>query len=154
MQKSPFGLALSATRESQDAADSMGVNVMMTKLKCFMIGAFFAGILGAFYAHYIKILTPTGVLGDGIMMEVVVMCILGGSGTVSGPIIGAFTVTILMESMRFLGDYRMLIYGLLVILLIIFMPDGIVGTYRFKIMRFVQRFFERTKKEKSISGSV
>ena len=82
---------------------------------------------------------------DGITMELIVMCILGGSGTVSGPIVGAFSVTIIMEWMRFLGDYRMLIYGLLVILLVMFMTDGIVGKVKPIAIKLLQKFFNRNK---------
>ena len=125
--KSPLGLALAAIKDSQDAAESLGVNVSSTKIEIFMISAFFAGMLGSFYAHYILIITPTSVLGTQLMTDVIAIGLVGGIATITGPIIGAFLLTSGMELLRFLGNYRLIIYGVLIVAIVLFMPSGLMG---------------------------
>lgn len=122
----PRGLALKSIRESQDAAESLGVNLTTNKLFVFMFSAFVAGISGALYAHYVQVLTPSTVMDIDIMLQILVITIVGGLGTVIGPIVGAFIVVTGLEYLRFLGDFRLMIYGLVLILVIMFMPEGIV----------------------------
>lgn len=124
--RSPFGLALKSVRDSQEAAESLGVDITRAKVAAFVISAFLAGIVGAFYAHYVLILTPSAVLSVGVMVEIVAMTLIGGLGTFLGPTIGAFTLTLMLEYLRLLGDYRLLIYGALLIAIILFMPEGVV----------------------------
>lgn len=124
--ESPLGLALRTVRESQDAAEALGVNIAKTKVLAFVISSFMAGIVGAFYAHYLVILTPSSVLSVRVMVEIVTITLLGGLGTLAGPVLAAFGITLGMEYMRWLGDYRLLLYGAGMVLLIIFMPDGVV----------------------------
>ncbi len=123
---SPTGLALKAIRESQDAAESLGVPITRYKLLAFIISSFFAGLVGAFYAHYIVILTPTSIFSVGIMVEIVAITLIGGLGTFSGPVIGAFILTIGLEYLRAFGEYRFMIYGALLVIIILFMPKGLV----------------------------
>lgn len=124
--RSPFGLALVGIRESQDAAESLGVNITRYKVAAFTISSFFAGVAGAFYAHYILILTPSSVLSVGVMVEIVAVTMVGGLGTLLGPVAGAFALTLALEQMRALGDWRLLIYGAALVGLIMFMPEGVV----------------------------
>lgn len=124
--ESPRGLALMAIRESQEAAESLGVSITGYKLYAFLLSSFFAGVVGAFYAHYIAILTPTSIFNVGIMVEIVAMTFLGGLGTFTGPIVGAFLLTIGLEYLRTFGEYRFMVYGVLLVIIILFMPDGIV----------------------------
>lgn len=124
--RSSFGLALVAVRESQDAAESLGVDLTRYKVAAFVISSFFAGVVGAFYAHYILILTPSSVLSVGVMVEIVAMTMVGGLGTLLGPVAGAFALTLALEQMRILGDWRLLIYGATLVGLIMFMPEGVV----------------------------
>jgi branched-chain amino acid transport system permease protein len=128
--RSPLGMSLNAIKDSQDAAESLGVNVPYTKIKIYMISSFIAGIVGGFYAHYVLILTPTAVLGPQFMTEMVAMSLIGGLGTITGPVAGAFILTMTMESLRFLGNYRMIIYGAIIVVVIIFMRAGIWGTLK------------------------
>jgi branched-chain amino acid transport system permease protein len=128
--RSPLGISLNAIKDSQDAAESLGVNVPYTKIKIYMISSFIAGIVGGFYAHYVLILTPTAVLGPQFMTEMVAMSLIGGLGTITGPVMGAFILTLTMESLRFLGNYRLVIYGAIIIVVIIFMRAGIWGTVK------------------------
>ncbi len=124
--RSPFGLALVSIRESQDAAESLGVDLTRYKVAAFVISSFFAGVAGAFYAHYILILTPSSVLSIGVMVEIITVTMVGGLGTVLGPVLGAFALTLALEQMRVLGDWRLLIYGAVLVALIMFMPEGVI----------------------------
>lgn len=124
--KSPLGLAMSAVRESQEAAEALGVDVAKTKILAFIISSSIAGVVGAFYAHYLVFLTPSAVFSVRIMIETATVTLLGGLGTLMGPVLAALVTTLGLEYMRGLGDYRLLLYGAGLILLILFMPEGIV----------------------------
>ncbi len=120
------GLALKALRDSEVAADSLGVDPIRYKLAAFVISSFIAGVAGAFYAHYLHILTPDSAVGVSIMITILVATLVGGIGTIFGPVLGAFLVTFGLEGLRGLGDYRLMVYGLLLILFVIFLPKGLV----------------------------
>lgn len=126
LTRSPFGMALKAIRESPDAAEALGVNLARFKILAFAISAGMAGIIGAFYAHYIQVLIPSSALALSVMVEMIAMTLIGGLGTLIGPALGAFALTVGLEYLRFLGDYRMLLYGLALVPLIMFMPEGLV----------------------------
>ena len=123
--KRPIGLAFKSIRDSQEAAESLGINVTYYKLLAFVGSAVFAGVVGSFYAHYILILTPTSLFNLGIMVEIMAMTLMGGLGTFMGPVLVAFGLTLGLEYLRFLGDYRFITYGILLILVMLFMPQGI-----------------------------
>jgi branched-chain amino acid transport system permease protein len=122
---SHFGLAFRAIGGSQDAAESLGVNVTANKLLAFMVSAFFAGVAGSFYAHYLLILTPSSILSVAVMVDVVIFTFLGGLGTFMGPVFGAVVMYIGLEELRILGDYRLLTYGILLVVVVLFMPKGV-----------------------------
>ena len=126
LMQSPWGLAVYAIRESQDAAESLGVNVVKLKRLAFVLTSFMAGIAGAFYAYYIGILTPD-ILGSGVIFTILVMGLFGGIGTLHGPIIGALALTFLAEYLRGIGDYRYLVYSLIIIFTVLFLPGGMMG---------------------------
>ena len=90
----------------------------------FIVSAFFAGVVGSFYAHYLLILTPTSVFSVGMMIEILAITLIGGLGSFMGPVLGAFLLTVGLEYLRFMGEYRFITYGALVVLVIIFMPQG------------------------------
>jgi branched-chain amino acid transport system permease protein len=123
--KSPVGLAFKSIRDSQEAAESLGINVTFYKLVAFVSSAFFAGVIGSFYAHYILILTPTSLFNLGIMVEIMAMTLMGGLGSFLGPVLVAFGLTVGLEYLRFLGDYRFITYGILLIMVVLFMPQGL-----------------------------
>ena len=137
---SPLGMSLSAMKGSQEASESLGINVPGTKVKIYMIGAFVAGAIGGFYAHYICILTPTSVLSSTLMTSYVAMSLIGGIGTIVGPIMGSFVVTIGLELLRKLEDYRMIIYALLIIVTIIFLREGIWGAAKNFLLGRAERY--------------
>ena len=122
---SHIGMAFRAVGESQDAAESLGINITYHKLFAFIVSGFFAGVVGSFYAHYILILTPSSIFGLTVMVDVVIFTFLGGLATFMGPVIGSLFLYIGLEHMRILGDYRLITYGILLVVIIIFIPTGI-----------------------------
>ncbi|MEW5908428.1 MAG: branched-chain amino acid ABC transporter permease [Thermodesulfobacteriota bacterium] len=128
---SRIGKAMLAIRENEEVAQSVGIDTMRFKLAAFTVGSGFAGIAGSFYAHYILFISPVSfTLSESI--NILVMMIFGGMQTFVGPIIGAITLTILPEFLRMTGALRLTLYGLVLILLIIFLPSGIVGSIKEK----------------------
>ncbi len=135
---SPFGRILRSIRDDEVASLSIGTNINKYKLIVFVVGAFFAGIAGSLYAHYITFIDPSSFT----VMEsiaVLLMVVFGGMGNIKGSFIGALILVIFPEMLRFLGmpssiaaPLRQMIYGLLLIILMIKRPQGIVGEYRFK----------------------
>jgi branched-chain amino acid transport system permease protein len=136
--KSPFGRVLRGIREDEVAALAMGKNVNKYKVIVFVIGAFFAGIAGSLYAHYITFIDPSSFT----VMEsitILLMVVFGGMGSLGGSFVGAAILVTFPELLRFLGmpssvaaPLRQMIYGLLLIVLMLKRPQGILGTYRWK----------------------
>jgi len=135
---SPFGRILRGIREDEIAALAMGKNVNKYKIIVFVIGAFFAGIAGSLYAHYITFIDPSSFT----VMEsisILLMVVFGGMGSLPGSFVGAAILVIFPELLRFLGmpssiaaPLRQMIYGLLLIVLMLKRPQGILGKYRWK----------------------
>ncbi|MEW6215578.1 MAG: branched-chain amino acid ABC transporter permease [Nitrospirota bacterium] len=135
---SPFGRVLRGIREDEIATLAMGKDVDRHKILVFVIGAFFAGIAGSLYAHYITFIDPSSFT----VMEsitILLMVVFGGMGSLSGSFIGASVLVIFPELIRFLGmpssvaaPLRQMIYGLLLIILMLKRPQGILGRYRFR----------------------
>jgi branched-chain amino acid transport system permease protein len=124
--RSRLGLAVMAVREDEISAFTSGIEINRIKLLISGISCFAAGIMGAFYAHYILTITP-GLFGLGYTIQIMAMSMFGGKGTLLGPILGAFALIFLGEGFRFMEDYRMLIYGLLIIGAVMVFPSGLVG---------------------------
>lgn len=135
---SPFGRILKGIREDEIASQAMGKNVNKYKLIVFIVGAFFAGIAGSLYAHYISFIDPSSFT----IMEsitILLMVVFGGMGSLAGSFVGASALIILPEFLRFLGmpssvaaPLRQMIYGLLLVALMIWRPQGLMGKYKFK----------------------
>lgn len=126
ISKSSFGLGLKAMSQSQDAAESLGVNVVKYKLIVFAVTSFIAGVIGGFYAHYLRVLTPDSVMNIQVMIELLAITFIGGVGTILGPVLGAFVIILGLEYTRFFGEFRMMAYGLFLIIIIMWMPGGII----------------------------
>jgi branched-chain amino acid transport system permease protein len=137
MIQSSFGLVAISIRESQEAAESLGINLIGYKRLGFVLTSFIVGVIGAFYAHYIGILTPD-VMGTQLMFSVLIMGLFGGIGTLLGPVLGAFILTLLAESLREVGNYRFLIYGLVIIFTVLFLPRGLAGGLK-RLRKTVQK---------------
>jgi branched-chain amino acid transport system permease protein len=121
---STYGRGFIAVHDDEVAASAMGVNPTRYKVTAFVIGAFFAGIAGGLYAHHKQFLSPTG-FDFMKSIDIVVMVILGGMGRTVGVIIAAILLTLLPEFLRGFADYRMIIYSLLIIILMIARPQGL-----------------------------
>lgn len=126
MVNSRFGLGLVTVREDEIAASAIGINTTQKKLVAFSTGAFFAGITGGFFAGYISFVSP-----DSFMyidsVTILSMVVLGGMGSIPGSIVGAVILVLAPELLRFLVDYRMLLYGLILIIMMIYKPEGFWG---------------------------
>lgn len=129
------GRTFIAIRNSEELALSLGISTTKNKLLSFVLSTFFAGIAGALYGSFIRFIGPE-ISYTTFMFDFLTYLIVGGIGTLSGPIVGTFLIVLLSQNLQFLQDYRMLIFGPLLTLLIIFSPRGIVG---FVITKYHQR---------------
>jgi branched-chain amino acid transport system permease protein len=121
---STYGRGFVAVHDDEVAAGAMGINPVRYKVTAFVIGAFFAGIAGGLYAHHKQFLSPGG-FDFMKSIDIVVMVILGGMGRTAGVIVAAVLLTLLPEVLRGFADYRMIIYSLLIIVLMIARPQGL-----------------------------
>jgi branched-chain amino acid transport system permease protein len=121
---STYGRGFIAVSDDEIAAEAMGINTTRYKIVAFLIGAFFAGVAGGVYAHFKQYITPQG-FGFDKSIEIVIMVILGGMGNTVGVIVAAILLTVLTETLRQFGDYRMILYSLLIIALMIARPQGL-----------------------------
>lgn len=124
--RSRVGRAWTAIREDELAAKSLGVQTPFYKATNFMYGAFWAGIAGAAYAPYVRFIDSTMFsLDEGF--NILSMVIIGGQGTLVGPVVGSVIVNLLTELLRPIGQWRMVAYGMLIILMMWWRPQGLVG---------------------------
>jgi branched-chain amino acid transport system permease protein len=126
--RSPVGDTLRAIREDEISAASLGVNAAVWKAFAFSLGAAIAGLAGVFYPGFVGTLVPDafGIIESFTMMA---MVIVGGMGTMVGPVIGAVVLTFLPELLRGFGELRLMIYGLALTLVVLFMPGGMVQAW-------------------------
>ena len=136
---SKFGDNLTAIRENDIAAEAVGINVTKFKKMSFVFSAVFAGWAGALYAHYLMFITPT-MFNLAKSCELITTTVIGGLGSLTGSVFGAVLVTLLPEVFRSLSEYRMLLYGLAVVLVILLKPSGLYGYKEFSIKRVINFF--------------
>ncbi|MGO2384301.1 MAG: branched-chain amino acid ABC transporter permease [Pseudolactococcus laudensis] len=140
---SPSGRATLSVREDEIASESMGVNVTRVKVIAFTLGAMVTAVAGSLYAGFIGTVTPK----DFTWMKSVdalIIVVLGGLGSITGTVIAAIILGLLNMFLQDFGAIRMIIYSLVLILVMIFRPGGLLGTWEFKISRF---FNKKEKKE-------
>lgn len=121
---STYGRGFLATRDDEIAAAAVGLNPTRYKIVAFVVAAFFAGVAGGLYAHFKLTITPTG-FDFTRSIEIVVMVILGGMGNAVGVILAAVLLTVLPEVLRPIAEYRMILYSLLLVLLMLLRPQGL-----------------------------
>lgn len=123
------GFYFVAIREDEDAAQSLGIFTSRYKLLALGISAFFTGVMGSFFANYTIFIDPYIVFSIGdLSIAIVLVVVLGGIGTFWGPVVGAMVVVMVSELFRvFLSEAHVLVYGALIILVVMFLPEGIVG---------------------------
>lgn len=139
LQNSRFGRALIAVRDDEIAAEAMGVNTSAYKIKAFAIGCFFAGIAGGLYAHLLQYLNPSD-FGFAKSFELLCFVVLGGLGSIPGVLLGTTILTLAPEMLRALSDYRMLIYGALMVIMMIFRPNGLLGGVNLHRLIFKKKY--------------
>jgi ABC-type branched-subunit amino acid transport system ATPase component/ABC-type branched-subunit amino acid transport system permease subunit len=142
---SRWGSAMRAVRDAETAAESIGLSPVAIKTAAFVISAVCAGIAGALFAPLSGFVTPsTFAFSQSILFVLVV--ILGGAGTVAGPLVGAAIVVLLPEVLAALAEYRLLFFGLLLLVALWLAPDGVVGA--------ASRFLSKRKQERKAAGEI
>lgn len=134
---SPIGRALRAVHGSEVAAEVVGVNTAKVKVMIFVVSAVFASVIGSLHGHYVMFLSPVDA-GFFHSVELVIMVVLGGMASTYGAIIGAAILTALPQVLTFLEDYEHMIFGLILMLVMIFMPKGIVPSLQARLRRTVK----------------
>ncbi len=137
------GRLILSIRENEIAAENIGININKVKVYGFALAAFFAGVGGSLFAHNLGIITPDK-FGFMFSIEILVMIVLGGLGSITGSILAAIFLTYLNENLRQISEYRYLIYAIILIVLMIFRPKGIFGTSEFTYSK-VKNIFKRKK---------
>lgn len=126
---SRVGRSLYAIRENEIAAESCGINTTRMKVLAFTVGSFLGGLGGGLYAHYMYYINPQD-FGFMKSIEILNMVVLGGMGSIPGTILGAVILTLAPEMLRIVAEYRLLFYGALLVILMIFRPNGLLGDVR------------------------
>ena len=138
--RSRYGRAVKAIRDDEIAAGASGINITYLKVMVFAISAFFAGIAGGIFAQYIGALTPS-MAGWLQSINYVIMVVFGGMGSLTGSIVAAVGLTILPELLRAFSEYRMLVYSVVLVLIMVFRPQGIFGNWEFSLPKLVNKLF-------------
>lgn len=142
LMKSRHGRAILAIRDNEIAAEASGVNTTYYKTLAFVFSAFLAGIAGGLYAGCIGVMAPAK-FGFMKSVEILVMVVLGGMGSMFGSVVSATVLTVLPEALRAFADYRMVAYAIVLILVMIFRPEGLFGSYDFSLSRIIERVMNR-----------
>ncbi len=151
--RSTYGRAILAVREDEIAARSNGISVFRYKMIGFVIASFIAGVAGGLYAPFLGFIQPKQFDFNASINDLIYV-VFGGMGSVTGSVIAAFSLTILQEALRILKDYRLLIYPVLLILMMLFRPQGLLGTKELsftsmyeKAPAFCKKMLARFRKE-------
>ncbi|MCX7858177.1 MAG: branched-chain amino acid ABC transporter permease [Deltaproteobacteria bacterium] len=132
VEKSKFGAGLIAIREDEDVAKTMGINSPWLKMKAFILGAFFAGVIGGVYGYYIAYVHPEVTFNINTSLLILLMSFFGGCRTWVGPLFGAIVLSLVNQLIvTFIGaEISRILYGMLLVVVIIFMPDGVIHYIR------------------------
>jgi branched-chain amino acid transport system permease protein len=121
------GLVLRAIRSDDIRSQALGVDILRYKVLAFALSAFFAGVAGAYFAHYLRVITP-GELSPTITIFIIAYATIGGIGTIIGPAVAAVVIHFLIEYLRIFGAvYNLMAVGAMLIVFVIFLPDGMAG---------------------------
>jgi branched-chain amino acid transport system permease protein len=151
--RSKLGLALMAMRDNESAAEVMGIELYKTKLRCFLISSFMTGITGAVLYLYLAYIQPFAAFGIDWTVSMVFMVIIGGIGTMEGPIIGAIIYVLLKQYLYNYPGISMIILGAIAIIIILAAPKGIMGTIQDKYGFELLSARRRADKEKLLENS-
>ena len=134
LERSKLGYSLLAIRENENAAEAAGVDSLDMKLRAMALSSFLTALGGTFYAQYFAYIDPTITFGPAVSIQGLLQAIVGGAGTVLGPVIGAFVLTPMSElsraALRGRAGVDVMLYGLVLILVISFLPNGLMGWVR------------------------
>ncbi len=136
MERRRFGIYLAAIREDEGAAEAAGVPTFRYKLLAMVVSSFLTGVGGTFYAFYLFSLQPNSVFGIPLSVEIIVRTVVGGGGTVLGPVVGSFILSPLAELSRFYfaeagwSGAHLVVYGVLLVVVVLFFPQGAVPGLR------------------------
>lgn len=157
--RSTYGRAILAVREDEIAANSNGISVFKYKMIGFVIASFIAGIGGALYAPFIGFIKPDLASFNNSINDLIFV-VLGGMGSVTGSVIAAFVLTELQEVLRFLKDYRLLIYPVILIFVMLFRPQGLLGTKELSFVKcwdgipgLWKKITGKNKKQNEVKGA-
>lgn len=149
------GRACIAIREDEIAAESMGINTTRSKVTAFIIGAFFAGVAGALYATYFPRIKPD-TFGFMKSVDILVIVVFGGLGSITGSILGAIVLGLISMFLSSYTELRMVLYALLLVIIMIFRPQGLMGSKEFSIAMFkraedrISGLFRKKEKEEKV----
>jgi branched-chain amino acid transport system permease protein len=143
LERSRFGARLMAVRENEDAARALGVDVFRTKLAAITLSGAMAGAAGCFYAQYFLYLDPHIAYGPAVSVEALLVPIIGGIGTVFGPLVGSGVLHLASELTRSLfgavPGVNLILYGALLVVMILFLPNGLIGLGKVSARRLIGR---------------
>jgi len=139
--RSWIGLAWASIREDEQAAEAMGVDVVRFKVLAFILGSSIAGLAGGFYAHFLTFIMPQN-FGFPMSIVILSMVVFGGIGTRWGPLVGAVILGVLPEISRPVMEYRTFLYGLLLMAMMRFQPEGLLG-FDSVLIRGIRRLTSR-----------
>ena len=142
--RSTYGRAIKACREDEIAANANGISIFRYKMLGFVIAAFIAGIGGCIYAMDVGFVKPD-VAQFLKSIDFLIYVVLGGMGSMTGAILAAYVLTYLQEMLRFLQDYRLLIYPLILILVMMFRPKGLLGMKEFSVVGFIDKTINKIR---------
>ena len=151
LARSWIGLGWAAIREDEQAAGAMGIDVVRFKVLAFTLGSAGAGLAGSLYAHFLTFIMPVN-FGFAQSIVILSMVVFGGIGTLRGPIVGAIVLGALPEISRPAMEYRTLLYGILLLVLMRFQPDGILGD-RSLVVRGWQRLLRSRRNVKATTDN-
>lgn len=142
LEHSRIGRAFAAIKADEYAASLSGINVVYYKMMSFLFSAFFAGVAGALYAHATFFISPTDFTWHKVV-DMLLYTVFGGSNVMWGPLLGATVLTIVPESLRAMSEYRDIIYGLMLVILMDFRPDGILS---YDAVKYISRRLKKSPK--------
>lgn len=148
LEHSKIGRAFAAVKADEYAASLTGINVTAYKMMAFLFSAFFAGVAGALYAHTTFFISPTDFSWHKVV-DILVYTVFGGSNVLWGSVLGATVLTIIPESLRAMSEYRDTIYGLMLVVLMAFRPDGILS---YDAVKWISRHLTRKDKTAEEGG--
>lgn len=147
-----YGRAFMAIRNGESLAEALGIPLMRTKVIAFVLSTAYAGFAGALYAGFVRFLGPA-IASEANAFDMIAYILVGGLGTLSGPVIGSLILIWATQSLQFLQDYRLLVFGPLLIILVMFLPRGIIGTLKARQARAAGRRAAAARADAAVAGN-